>query len=108
MADRARVVDAARGRWSAPVAAPTPITVHVIAVYPRPRARPGWAGRAAWATGTQLPRPCTPDADNAAKCILDALQGIAYEDDGQVTDLVVVQRCAARGEEPSTLVTVAW
>ena len=34
VADRARVVGAARGRWAAPVAAPTPITVQVVAHQP--------------------------------------------------------------------------
>lgn len=30
-----------------------------------------------------------PDADNISKCILDALNGIAYHDDSQVTELEV-------------------
>jgi Holliday junction resolvase RusA-like endonuclease len=33
-----------------------------------------------------------PDADNIAKVILDALNGIAYRDDTQVVDLTVSMR----------------
>ena len=34
-------------------------------------------------------RPTTkPDADNYAKGVLDALKGVAWEDDGQVVDLI--------------------
>lgn len=30
-----------------------------------------------------------PDADNIAKCILDALNGLVYKDDNQVTELII-------------------
>lgn len=33
-----------------------------------------------------------PDCDNVAKAILDALNGIAYKDDSQVTELIVKKR----------------
>ena len=32
-----------------------------------------------------------PDADNIAKAVLDALNGLAYTDDSKVTRLVVVK-----------------
>ena len=32
------------------------------------------------------------DLDNLAKPVLDALQGLAYEDDGQVTDITMKKR----------------
>ncbi len=35
-----------------------------------------------------------PDCDNAAKAILDALNGVAYDDDSQVTALSVIKRYA--------------
>lgn len=44
-----------------------------------------------------------PDADNIAKIILDALNGIAYEDDAQVEELTVRRRYAA---EPCVRVTI--
>ena len=33
-----------------------------------------------------------PDADNIAKIVLDALNGIAYKDDSQIVDLSVPKR----------------
>lgn len=33
-----------------------------------------------------------PDADNIAKIVLDALNGLAYEDDKQVTGLLVTKK----------------
>lgn len=45
-----------------------------------------------------------PDADNAAKIILDALNGVAYADDAQVAELTVCKRYA---EEPCVTVTVS-
>lgn len=36
------------------------------------------------------------DLDNLAKPVLDALKGVAYEDDGQVTDIIMRKRDLAR------------
>ena len=44
-----------------------------------------------------------PDCDNIAKIILDALNGIAYYDDSQVTKLVVYKRYA---EQPKVEVVI--
>lgn len=44
-----------------------------------------------------------PDCDNIAKVILDALNGIAYEDDKQVTDLTVTKRYS---DEPYVVVSI--
>lgn len=44
-----------------------------------------------------------PDADNIAKAILDALNGLAYVDDAQVVELSVVKYWA---NEPSVTVTI--
>lgn len=38
-----------------------------------------------------------PDADNCAKAVLDALNGIAYRDDASVVDLIVHKRYAEVG-----------
>jgi Holliday junction resolvase RusA-like endonuclease len=47
-------------------------------------------------------RPVTkPDLDNVAKIILDSLNGICYEDDRQVTDMVIRRRYSA---DPCVLV----
>lgn len=44
-------------------------------------------------------QPCTkrPDADNIAKAILDALNGLAYDDDSQIVDLTVRKFWAREG-----------
>ena len=42
-----------------------------------------------------------PDCDNIAKIILDALNGIAYHDDSQITKLVV---CKKYAEQPKVIV----
>ena len=49
-----------------------------------------------------------PDADNIAKLVLDALNGVAYEDDSQVDSLMVVKGTRVRGNKPTTRVHVHW
>lgn len=49
------------------------------------------------------PYPKKPDADNIAKAILDALNGIAYDDDSAVVVLTVFKRY---GEEPRVEVSL--
>lgn len=49
-----------------------------------------------------------PDADNIAKLVLDALNGIAYRDDAQVDYLSVIKCQRVRGQKPKTFVTVVW
>lgn len=46
----------------------------------------------------------TPDADNIAKAILDALNGVAYDDDKQVVNLVVMKRWADK--HPMVVVSI--
>lgn len=46
-----------------------------------------------------------PDADNLAKLILDACNGLVYADDRQVCDLRVITIRAAQGEQERTQVT---
>jgi Holliday junction resolvase RusA-like endonuclease len=49
-----------------------------------------------------------PDADNVAKLVLDALNGVAWEDDTQVTALSVVKRDQTRREGDATKVMIWW
>lgn len=49
-----------------------------------------------------------PDADNVAKLVMDALNGVAYEDDSQVTCLVVLKMPRTRGASPLTKILVEW
>ncbi|WP_338854763.1 RusA family crossover junction endodeoxyribonuclease [Clostridium perfringens] len=39
-----------------------------------------------------------PDADNIAKIILDSLNGIAYKDDSQIVELMVIKRYTEENE----------
>lgn len=47
-----------------------------------------------------------PDVDKLIRAILDALTGIAYADDAQVTQLYAGKRLAVVGEAPGALITV--
>lgn len=49
-----------------------------------------------------------PDIDNIAKLILDALNGIAYEDDAQVVILQCAKKPRTRAIEDTTQVTVSF
>ena len=71
------------------------ISMQITAVYPVPASYPKRDKVAALA-GDLLPTK-KPDADNVAKVIADALNGLAYDDDAQITDLSVLKRY---GEEP--------
>jgi len=49
-----------------------------------------------------------PDADNVSKLVLDALTGVAWVDDAQVTDLSVHKMYRYRGAPESTTVRILW
>lgn len=46
-----------------------------------------------------------PDADNIAKIIADALNGVAWHDDAQVTDMTIRK---VYGETPEVRVCLSW
>ena len=46
----------------------------------------------------------TGDADNHAKAILDALKGICWADDSQVTRLIVFKRFSDKGDKADILI----
>ena len=48
--------------------------------------------------------PGKPDIDNVAKIALDALNGVAFEDDQQVYDLKVIKRYG----DPCLIITVSY
>jgi Holliday junction resolvase RusA-like endonuclease len=64
----------------------TPISMRIVALYPIP---------VSWSKRKQLQAlngeviPGKPDLDNVAKAVLDALNGVVYEDDKQVIRLVI-------------------
>lgn len=85
-AEIARLAEMARGDW--PVLA-TPMSLRVIAHHAIP---------VSWPKRKQLQAlngeviPGKPDLDNVAKAVLDALNGVIYEDDKQVIRLVAEKR----------------
>ena len=79
-----------------------PVRCSIVAIYARPLSKIKKRG----------PNPETwhtskPDADNIAKAILDSLNGVAWRDDSQVSELIVRKRVAAGGETARTIVTVS-
>lgn len=72
-----------------------PVRVQIMAYYPIPKSWSKARKRAAVA-GETVPE-VKPDLDNLAKAILDALNGLAYEDDSSVTDLTIHKRYAEIG-----------
>ena len=45
-----------------------------------------------------------PDVDNITKIVLDALNGVAYQDDKQVTEVEVIKRYGNIGEEEHVII----
>lgn len=75
-----------------------PVTMVIEAYSPLPESRPKRV--------QSEPFTVKPDADNIAKLVLDALNGLAYADDKQVIGLMVCKMFRVRGIEPHMDVTV--
>ena len=72
-----------------------PVCLSLVFVMPRPKGKI-WKRK-------PMPRylhTSTPDADNLAKAVMDALNGIAYKDDSQVCQLRVEKWVAGGDEMP--------
>lgn len=78
-----------------------PVSMYIEAVFSRSSAKQ-WKKKAM----TTYPHTGKPDADNIAKAVMDSLNGLAYNDDSQVSWLAVYKRVAAGNELPRTVVTV--
>lgn len=78
-----------------------PVSANIAAVYPVPHS---WSKKqqSKAISGQQLPL-VKPDLDNVAKAVLDALNGLAYRDDAQVTFLSI---CKRYGERPCVVVSL--
>ena len=82
----------------APSAAPIEAEIWVMMRIPE-----SWSMRKKDAAVNGDALPCTkPDLDNVAKIVLDAMNGIAYHVDRQITDLVIRRRYGVG--EPCVLV----
>jgi len=85
--------------FNKPMAGPVCLSVHFL--MPRPQALM-WKKREM----PRVPNPHRPDIDNCIKTIEDALNGIAYLDDGQITELHVWKQYHAGDEGPLTVIRV--
>jgi Holliday junction resolvase RusA-like endonuclease len=47
-----------------------------------------------------------PDVDNLYKGIADAMEGIVYENDSQISHLVIEKKTAAQGTEAKVMIEV--
>ena len=89
---------AASGGRAAPKGAPVRVSIYTARALPK--SRPKRVG--------EEPDVYKPDVDNIAKAVLDALNGVAWEDDTQVTQLVVQKGPRMRGVQDETGVVVSW
>lgn len=87
---RAAIATEARAEYGATPAARGPIRIVAELAWPRPKAhyRGGTPAKGLRADAPTL-KWSKPDADKAARAVLDALTGIAYADDAQVVELKV-------------------
>lgn len=94
--------------WAAKVVGCTPVAdvpveIDVAAVFARPKSlqakrHPSWL----------IPHAARPDVDNLAKAVMDALNGVAYVDDGQVCSLRASKWYAERDGQPRVMVTLRF
>jgi crossover junction endodeoxyribonuclease RusA len=54
------------------------------------------------------PHTSKPDADKLLRAVMDALTGVMFLDDSQVTRLGVEKKYAAYGDAPGANIAVAW
>jgi Holliday junction resolvase RusA-like endonuclease len=81
-----------------------PLVLRIDFFFPRPKNHYVKAGLR---TGAPLWHRSKPDADNAAKAVMDALTTLgAWEDDAQVAQLIVRKYYAADAQNTGALVTV--
>lgn len=76
------------------------VGVSIVAHKALPRSRP--------ARVESEPFTCKPDLDNIAKLVMDALNGIAWADDAQVTSLSVSKADRLRDVGDYTSVSLIW
>jgi len=97
---RKAVARAAGLRFADPIEGPIEVEITVYLV------RPGRLNRKRDYEGPVLAPGAVGDVDNFAKAILDAINGIVFRDDAQVTDLIARKRYHAKGAAPGALIVV--
>lgn len=79
-----------------------PLEAYIYCYFPIPKSK-SKSFRQAAQSGTEVPQK-KPDCDNLAKGVLDACNGVLYQDDAQITRLYVEK---LYGLEPKMVVTIA-
>jgi len=82
-----------------------PVRLSIAFVLPRTQARPEKVPKDLWGEG-RVVMPCRPDLDNLIKSVKDALNGLAWHDDGQVWRVTATKHYAAANEQPKAIITV--
>lgn len=77
-----------------------PVRLHIVAQRELPKSRPK---RVEWEHDT-----AKPDIDNIAKLVMDALNGVAWHDDSQVTSLICQKCIRERGSGNWMHISVSW
>ena len=85
-----------------------PVTMTIHCTIPAPRQRPKWCPKFLWDALGGIPFVRTPDYDNIAKEHSDALNGVAYHDDAQVTEAHIYKDPQLRGGREVATVTIEW
>lgn len=96
-----RIREAARG-----LIIDNPLSIGVVAVWPRPEKRPKWITAQQWATGERVYKPTRPDLDNVLKAVLDAAQLGLGVDDGVFVHITSEKHIAGIGEIPGITITI--
>lgn len=79
-----------------------PLTVHISARFPIPQS---WSKKKkALADSGMMPHDKRPDIDNCIKSLFDGLQGYAFDDDSQITNLTCEKYYDA---EPRVIVVIS-
>lgn len=78
-----------------------PLAVTMVCLFPRPTNKV-WKSKPM----TREWKPNKPDADNLAKSLFDALNGILWVDDSQIVFASVKKLICAGDEQPGVMVTV--
>ena len=78
-----------------------PVAMSIVAIFPRP-------GRLIWKKRPMPREPhiSRPDVDNCFKAVADALTGLAYRDDAQVSSMSFTKWIASGKEAPHVEITV--
>ena len=98
----AHIQDLWRRRIDATLPTGQPVRVLIEAFFAVPKS----VSKKRRATMEGAPYTHKPDADNVAKAVLDALNGVAFEDDSRICDLRATKRYTL--DEPRVEVTLEW